>query len=73
MKTMLLVWVRSQEEIMVEDWKEPYKEGVVYYLHEQRVRGVLLWNTWGQVDSARKLIAEKGHFNSLNVIGRIPL
>jgi hypothetical protein len=22
------------------------------------VRGVLLWNTWGQVDAARALIAE---------------
>jgi len=27
------------------DWKEPFREGVVYYLAEGRVRGVLLWNT----------------------------
>jgi 3-phenylpropionate/trans-cinnamate dioxygenase ferredoxin reductase subunit len=40
------------------DWKEPYREGVVYYLREGRVRGVLLWNVWGQVDAARRLIAE---------------
>jgi 3-phenylpropionate/trans-cinnamate dioxygenase ferredoxin reductase subunit len=25
------------------DWKEPNKEGVNYYLHQGRVRGVLLW------------------------------
>jgi 3-phenylpropionate/trans-cinnamate dioxygenase ferredoxin reductase subunit len=40
------------------DWKQPYREGVVYYLREGRVRGVLLWNVWGQVDAARRLIAE---------------
>src|SRR5690606_35451218 len=37
---------------MVEDWKEPFGEGVVYYLEGKRVRGVLLWNVWGKVDAA---------------------
>ena len=43
------------------DWKEPFREGVVYYLKDGRVRGVLLWNTWGQVDNARALIGKAGH------------
>jgi 3-phenylpropionate/trans-cinnamate dioxygenase ferredoxin reductase component len=43
------------------DWKEPFREGVVYYLKDGRVRGVLLWNTWGQVDNARGLIGKAGH------------
>ena len=43
------------------DWKEPFREGVVYYLKDGRVRGVLLWNTWGQVDNARSLIGKAGH------------
>ena len=42
----------------VADWKEPYREGVVYYLRAGRVRGVLLWNVGGQVDAARRLIAD---------------
>jgi len=42
------------------DWKEPFKEGVIYYLENNRVRGVLLWNVWGKVDAARQLIAEPG-------------
>jgi NADPH-dependent 2,4-dienoyl-CoA reductase/sulfur reductase-like enzyme len=42
---------------IVEDWKKPFEKGVVYYLREGRVRGVLLWSTWGQVDAARRLIA----------------
>ncbi|HEX9006956.1 MAG TPA: FAD/NAD(P)-binding oxidoreductase, partial [Bacteroidota bacterium] len=56
----------------VEQWKEEYTEGVIYYLKDGRVRGVLLWNTWGQVDAARALIAEKGPFNPQSVLGRLP-
>src|SRR5262249_40161471 len=56
----------------VADWKEPYREGVVYYLRDGRVRGVLLWNVWEQVDAARKLIAEPGPFRRENLKGRLP-
>jgi NADPH-dependent 2,4-dienoyl-CoA reductase/sulfur reductase-like enzyme len=56
----------------VADWKEPFREGVVYYLSGGRVRGVLLWNTWGQVDAARALIAEPGPFRATELMGRLP-
>ncbi len=42
----------------VSDWKEPFKEGVVYYLKDGRVRGVLLWGIFGKVDVARALIGK---------------
>jgi NADPH-dependent 2,4-dienoyl-CoA reductase/sulfur reductase-like enzyme len=54
------------------DWQEPHRKGVVYYLEQGRVRGVLLWNVWDQVDNARKLIAEAGPFNAENLKGRLP-
>jgi 3-phenylpropionate/trans-cinnamate dioxygenase ferredoxin reductase subunit len=54
------------------DWQEPYRKGVIYYLRDGRVRGALLWNVWGQVDSARKLIAEAGPFRAADLKGRLP-
>jgi NADPH-dependent 2,4-dienoyl-CoA reductase/sulfur reductase-like enzyme len=54
------------------DWKRPNEEGVVYYLKENRVRGVLLWNVWEQVEAARRLIAEPGPFTRENLKGRLP-
>ena len=54
------------------DWKQPFQEGVVYYLKAGRVRGVLLWNTWNQVDAARALIAEQGPFTAQSLKGRLP-
>jgi 3-phenylpropionate/trans-cinnamate dioxygenase ferredoxin reductase component len=57
---------------IVADWKDPYREGVLYYLRDGRVRGVLLWNVWEQVDAARRLIAEPGSFQPKDLIGRLP-
>ncbi|HEX6201951.1 MAG TPA: FAD-dependent oxidoreductase [Thermoanaerobaculia bacterium] len=57
----------------VADWKEPFREGVVYYLADDRVRGVLLWNTWDQVDAARALIASPGPFRAADLLGRLPV
>src|SRR5206468_1153756 len=56
----------------VADWKTPFREGVIYYLREGRVRGVLLWNVWGQVDAARQLIAEPGPFRPEDLKGKLP-
>jgi 3-phenylpropionate/trans-cinnamate dioxygenase ferredoxin reductase component len=40
-------------------WTTPHREGTVYYLDGGRVRGVLLWGTFGQVDAARALIGHE--------------
>lgn len=54
-----------------EDWVEQYRKGVVYYLAEGVVRGVLLWNTWGKVDEARELISSKKSQTKDSLRGRI--
>ena len=56
---------------VVEDWKDEFREGIVYYVDQQRVRGVLLWNTWGQVDHARELIAA-GDVDVAALKGKLP-
>ncbi|MBS0432437.1 MAG: FAD-dependent oxidoreductase [Proteobacteria bacterium] len=55
----------------IEDWKEPFREGVVYYLKDGRVRGVLLWNVWDRKDAARELIAQPGPFTEKDLRGRL--
>lgn len=56
---------------IVEDWKEPFRKGVLYYLRDGHVRGVLLWNTWGQVPAATRLIEEKTMHSRTTLLGRI--
>jgi NADPH-dependent 2,4-dienoyl-CoA reductase/sulfur reductase-like enzyme len=56
----------------VTDWKDPNREGVIYYLDaEQRVRGVLLWNVWDKVDEARELIRSAEPVDPSALPGRI--
>jgi NADPH-dependent 2,4-dienoyl-CoA reductase/sulfur reductase-like enzyme len=56
---------------IVEDWSEPFEEGIIYYLKEGHVQGVLLWNVWDKVDEARELIADPGTFSRDDLKGRI--
>lgn len=55
----------------VQDWQEPFKKGVIYYLERGRVRGVILWDTWKKLDAARALMAEPGPFTAADLKGRI--
>lgn len=57
----------------VSDWQEPFQKGVIYYLQNGRVRAVLAWNVWDQVEPARRLIAEPGPFSPEDVKGRLPV
>ena len=54
------------------DWKTENREGVIYYLKNNHVRGVLLWNVWGQVDAARELIAGQRTFNRDDLKSALP-
>jgi len=55
----------------VVNWETKFRKGIVYYLENKVIRGVLLWNVWGQVETARELIAAKRSYNDKNLIGLI--
>lgn len=42
-------------------WDEPFRKGVVAYLDDQKVRGVLLWNKPDKVEWARKVILDQAY------------
>ena len=53
------------------DWQEPFQKGVIYYLDNGRVRGVLLWNVWEKLKDATALLADPGPFKAEQLKGRI--
>jgi NADPH-dependent 2,4-dienoyl-CoA reductase/sulfur reductase-like enzyme len=55
----------------IADWQEPNHKGVIYYLADNRVQGVLLWNVWDKVEAARELIAASGPFQAQDLQGRL--
>ena len=56
---------------IIEDWVEKFRKGVIYYLRNNCVRGVLLWNTWGLVDPARELIVSAKEHSAKSLVGRL--
>jgi 3-phenylpropionate/trans-cinnamate dioxygenase ferredoxin reductase component len=56
---------------VVADWQEPFRKGVVYYLADGRVRGVLSWGVFGKMEAARALIAEPGPHTTATLRGRL--
>ncbi len=65
------VGILDPSQTIVEDWQEPQRKGVVYYLKDGRVRGVVTWDIFGKMDSARQLIAEPGPFSAADLRGYI--
>ena len=53
------------------DWQEPLRNGVIYTLRDGSLRCILLLNTWGQVDTARQMMAERGPFTPAALKGKI--
>jgi NADPH-dependent 2,4-dienoyl-CoA reductase/sulfur reductase-like enzyme len=56
---------------IVTDWQDAFNKGVIYYLENGRVRGVVLWNVWKQVDNARALMKEAGPFKAGDLKDRL--
>lgn len=38
------------------DWQKENYSGIIYYLRNGKVRGVMMCNVWGKIDAARELI-----------------
>ncbi|KAF9423477.1 Apoptosis-inducing factor 1, mitochondrial [Podila epigama] len=45
------------ETVKVED-KEKYNKGLVLYLKEKKIVGLLMWNNFGKVEDARKILGQ---------------
>lgn len=38
------------------DWIDPFKKGTIFYLKDDRVKGLIFWNLWDKVDQGREVI-----------------
>jgi NADPH-dependent 2,4-dienoyl-CoA reductase/sulfur reductase-like enzyme len=65
------VGVLDPRREVVADWEEPFRKGILYYLSEVRVGGVLAWGVFGKMDAARALVAHPGPHDPEALRGRI--
>lgn len=53
------------------DWQEENRTGVIYYLVDGVVQGVMLCNVWEKVDAARELIRARKRWTHATLRGMI--
>ena len=53
------------------DWQKENHTGVIYYLRDERVRGVMMCNVWDRLDAARELIRKGERVAPENLRGLI--
>lgn len=42
----------------VADWQKESDTGIIYYLRDGKIRGVMMCNVWGKIDAARALVGK---------------
>jgi len=53
------------------DWQQENRKGVIYYLSEGRVRGVMLCSVWDKVEAARTLVLSQRNVATSTLRGAI--
>lgn len=53
------------------DWQKENDTGVIYYLRDEKVRGVMMCNVWDKVEMARELIKKGGKMTAEKLSGLI--
>jgi len=62
----------NSELDIIADWEKPFEKGVLYYLYQQQVRGIMLCNVWGKVGDSRRIIRDKKCVSEKDLKGAIP-
>ena len=59
----------NKELDIFEDWIEPFKKGTIYYLENDRIKGLIFWNLWGKVDEGKEVIQSGSPFKTEDLQG----
>lgn len=48
-----------------------YGKGVIFYMQENRIVGILLWNVFNRISIARKILTSDDTFEDLNEVAKL--
>jgi len=52
-----------------EDWIDPFRKGTLFYLDQGKVKGLIFWDLWGNVEKGRELIREGKTYQPSDLAG----
>ncbi|XP_066591372.1 apoptosis-inducing factor 1, mitochondrial [Prorops nasuta] len=54
-----------------ENEDDQYKKGVIFYLKDDKVVGILLWNVFNRISIARRVLSRGTHYNEINEAAKL--
>lgn len=54
-----------------DDDQDDFGKGVVFYLRDEKIIGIVLWNVFNRINTARAVIAEAKKFDDLNEVAKL--
>lgn len=62
---------RSQEKMRPPRPDDDYQRGVIFYLRDNRIVGIVLWNLFNRLSIARRLLREDKQFDDFNEVAKL--
>lgn len=53
------------------DKKEDFSKGVVFYLRDDKIVGIVLWNVFNRINTARAVIGQNQKYDDLNEVAKL--
>ncbi|XP_055636630.1 apoptosis-inducing factor 1, mitochondrial isoform X2 [Toxorhynchites rutilus septentrionalis] len=65
--------VKAEEKPTVKELEEQddFNKGVIFYLRDEKVVGVLLWNIFNRIGTARKIVSQHTKYDDLNEVAKL--
>lgn len=51
--------------------KDDYSKGVVFYMQDEKVVGIVLWNVFDRINTARAVLSEDIKYDDLNEVAKL--
>lgn len=51
--------------------KDDYSKGVVFYMQDEKVVGIVLWNIFDRINTARAVLSEDIKYDDLNEVAKL--
>lgn len=51
--------------------KEDFRKGVIFYLRDEKIVGIVLWNVFNRINTARAVISEGKKYDDLNEVAKL--
>lgn len=61
----------KQTEARSTENEDDFNKGVIFYLRDEKVVGVLLWNIFNRIGTARKIVAQHTRYDDLNEVAKL--